>query len=158
MAAEDKVQQINHPTDPGRLSDRVITGLLEASGQSYKAGAVVIASSGKVATAVNAQVTVILGLADKKAAGVVDSEVVLLPSIGLEFEATLEDQAVGDLPLAQAHLFAQFGLRVTSGGLWYINFNDTSNKAATVIALVDPVGTVQGRVRAKFIDSVTVFA
>ena len=160
MGVATLVQQINHPTYPGRLSVRAQTGLLEGSGtQSYKAGAVVVASGGTVVTATSgAGVTGVLGIADKKAAGVTGAEAIILPAAGLEFEATIEDQSVGDLPLAQAHLFAQFGLYVTSGGLWYINFNDTSNKSVTVVELVDKVGTIQGRVRAKFIGSVTVFA
>lgn len=158
MAVADKVLPINHPTYPGRLSVRAMTGLLEGASQSYKAGAVVLASSGKVVIGTNGGATAILGLADKKATGVTNSEAVVLPALGLEFEISLEDQSAGDHVLAQTDLFAQYGLYIDSNGSFYANFNDTSNKAVTIVGFVDPVGTKQARVRAKFLGSTTVFA
>jgi hypothetical protein len=158
MAVESLVVPISHIAAPGRMSVRVSTGFLEASAQTYLATAPVISSSGKIATAANGFTTGVLGLAAKKAVGTVNSNVDIYPGGGLEFEATLEDQSLGDHVLAQTDLFAQYGMRVTSTGIWYVNFNDTGSKAVTVIERVDKVGTIQGRVRVRFIGTVTLLA
>jgi len=159
MAVESLVKQLSHFAAPGMSSVPVSTHVgIEGASQSYKAGAPLIRSSGKLVTAGNAAVADIVGFAEKNATGVTDAAVPFIPAVpGISFEATLENQSTGDYVLARADMFVDYGLRVTSGGLWYLNKNDTSTVAAVIIDFVDPLGTIQGRVRARLLDTVTIY-
>jgi len=156
MAAEDKVKQLSFFRMEGLASTPLRSGI-EAAGQTWKAGAPLISSSGKLAEAADDVVTGIVGFATTDASGVTDTPVDYVPAVeGIAFEATLEDQSGGDYALTQANLYLSYALRATAGGLWYLDQNDTPNAAATVIQLVDPIGTVQGRVIARLKNAVTI--
>lgn len=156
MATEDKVVQLNNFTGPGRTSVPARTGYLEGASQTYLAGAPLKASSGKLVTLVEDDIANIVGFAIQKATGVTNTLTGVIPALGqIEFEATLENGSTGDYALTQADLFSAYGLAVTATGLWYLDKAETTHKAAVIVELVDPVGTVQGRVRAQLLNAVT---
>lgn len=161
MAAEDQVTQLSNFAMPGLTSVQLSTGTtdqpyLEAATQSYLSGAPLISSSGKLAIALEDVTTaIIVGFASVDASGTTDNPTSVIPALsGLTFEATLEDGTAGDHVLAQADLFAKYGLAKTAAGLWYLDEAETASPAAVVIALIDPIGTVQGRVRARLLNKV----
>lgn len=158
MATADKVIQIGNFTAPGQNSVPVVTGLLEAASQSFKAGAPVINSSGKVAILGTDGIASIIGFATHDASGTTDTATSIIPVYGgpIEFEANLENSSSGDYALTQADLFASYGLVKTSGGLWYIDQAETTHKSVVIVGLVDAVGTTQARVRARLIQAVVI--
>lgn len=161
MALEDSVQQLNNFSMPGLTSVQVSAGnntnpYLEAASQTWKAGAPLVASSGKLIQASEDITTAIcVGFATVDASGTTNNLTPVVPCLpGLEFEATLEDGGSGDHAIAQTDLFVKRGLAVTSGGLWYVDSAESSNVAVVIVELVDPIGTVQGRVRARILNKV----
>lgn len=160
MAAEDQVVAFDHFKFNGGNSVPVNTeNGIEAATQSWQPGAPLIRSSGKLAEAADDPTAAIVGFACAPATGVTDTPVSYIPAWpGIEFEATLEDQSGGDHALTQASMFVAYSVRQrTSNGAWYLDFNDTTNLGAIVVGLVDPIGTVQGRVRARLLDTVTIY-
>lgn len=161
MATEDSVKQLSNFSMPGQTSVQVSTGTtdnpyLEAASQTYKAYSPLVSSSGKLATASEDVTTaIIVGFATQDASGTTDNPTAVVTALsGLEFEATLEDGTGGDHALAQTDLFAHYGLAVTAAGLWYVDQAETASPAVVVVALVDPIGTVQGRVRVRLLNKV----
>jgi len=159
MAAEDSVRPLNNFTAPGMMSVPIRTNGVEGGAQSWKSGAPIGVAFGLFAELADDFTSGAVGFASQDASTVAATPVSYIPCVpGIEFEATLEDQANGDHPLSQANLYAKYALRqVVATGAWYLDENDTGNAAAVVVALVDPIGTVQGRVRARLLDTVTVF-
>lgn len=160
MAAEDQVRAFDHFKLNGGNSVPVNTeNGIEAAGQSWQEGAPLIRSSGSLAEASDDPTADIVGFAQKAATGTTGAAVSYIPAWhGIEFEATLEDQSNGDHALVQANLFVAFAIRQrTSNGAWYLDENDTTNDGAIVVGFVDPIGTVQGRVRARLLDTVTIY-
>jgi hypothetical protein len=159
MAVEDQVTPFDHFTDNYANSCPVVTDGLEAATQSWVAGAPLISSGGRLAEAADDPTSGIVGFACADASGVTDTAVSYIPArAGIEFEATLEDQANGDHVLVLANKYALFGIRQrTSNGAWYLNENDASG-IGRVISFVEPVGTIQARVRAIIVDGGTIYA
>lgn len=157
MATEDQVRQLDNFTSPGSLSVQVDTTQLEAATQSYLAGAPVKAVNGLITVFTEDGIAGLVGFACFNASGVTNNPTSIIPAVpGIEFEATLENGSTGDYALTQADLWAAYGLAVTAGGLWYLDKAETTHKAAVITRLVDPVGTVQGRVRARILTAVIV--
>ena len=157
MAAEDQVRMFDNFSMPGLTSVQVSTGYLEAAGQVYLSGAPLIDNgAGSLVTAADDVTTpIIVGFATYAASGVTDNETSVTPALsGLEFEATLESSSPGDHALAQTDLFAKYGFEVNGSNLWYVNQAETASPAVVVIALIDPIGTVQGRVRVRLLNRV----
>jgi hypothetical protein len=162
MAAEDSVRQLDHFRTWGFASVPVMAGRnagYEAAGETYLAGSPLKRSSGQLTEISNADNADIVGFACFDATGVTNARVDYTPAVpGILFEATLEDQANGDHALAVANLYVPYAFRVTAGGLWYLNENDTDNDVAVIVALIDDVGTAQGRVLAQLlIDAVSIY-
>jgi hypothetical protein len=166
MATESLVRQIDHfaviglmsvpvKTGPSGLSVLGNSGGVEAASQAWLSGAPLIASSGKLAEAATDPIAAILGFANADASGVTNQGASFIPAgPGLEFEATLENSSTGDLALALTHMYVKYGLkRITASKLWYVDQNDTSGVAVIVTGFVDPVGTIQGRVRVRLLNS-----
>lgn len=169
MAAEDRVVPFNHFTYNGGNSAPVMTDGLEAAGQSWVAGAPLISSSGRLAEAGDDPAAgTIVGFACSDASGVTDRAVSYIPAWpGIEFEANLEDQANGDHALVLANKYVAYSIRQrTSNGAWYLNENDSSGGQGRVVAfgVIDAdgtenvVGVVQARIRARILDSFTIYA
>lgn len=76
---------------------------------------------------------------------------------GVEFEASVDNNGAIDTgAIAAAQQFAAFGITQDSDGVWYVDLGKTG---ATVVRvrvtrLLDPVGTVNGRVRFVFLPIV----
>jgi hypothetical protein len=156
MAATDKVVAISHTTRLGLVSTPILEGP-EAASQTFKQGAVLVDSAGKVAEASNDPTASILGIALHDASGTTDQTVMFVPALPhVVFEATLEDQATGDHALVQTNCWQDYGLKKTAAGLWYIDENDGTGPAL-IIRLVDPAGTIQGRVQFQFKSSATIW-
>lgn len=158
MATEDSVRQLDHFNAPGMTSVPIRTNGVEAAGQDWIAGSPLIRSSGKLAEGAEDLTANVIGFASSDASGTTDHAVSYIPAVpGIEFEATLENGSTGDHALAQTDMDVAYGLAVTAAGLWYIDQAETSNIACVVVAFVDPIGTVQGRVRARLLDTVSIY-
>lgn len=159
MAAEDQVVPFNNFSRLGALSVPVRTDGLEAAGQSWVAGAPLIASSGSLAEASDDPTSGIIGFACNDASGTTGAAVSYIPALpDIEFEATLEDQSNGDHALVAGNKYTNFAIRQrTANGAWYLDENDTTNDGAVVVEFVEPVGTVQARVRARLLAAVTIY-
>lgn len=124
---------------------------LEAATQSFKKGAVLIESSGKVAIAAADPTADILGIAAADASGVTDREVLYYPALpGMVFEATFEDQTNEDHALAAANFYGNFAAQVDSAGNWYVDENDTTNTCVHIVGAKDAVGVTRARVYVSF--------
>lgn len=165
MAAEDSVRAIDGIVRAGLHHTPIWTGGAAAS-TGWDRGAVLISNgSGLLTPAADDAVTLIAGVALHDVGGgfgqtgsVSGEEVKFVPALPhLEFEASLEDQANGDHALVQANVYNDYAIQVTAGGIYYLDENDTTNVSGMVTRLIDAVGTVQGRVMFKFLDSVTLW-
>lgn len=124
---------------------------VEAAGQSWKKGAVLIESSGKVAIASADPTSAILGVAAGDASGVTDAKCLFYPARpGMVFEATYEDETNENHALVQGDLYTNHALQVDSNGIWYVDENDTSNTAVVIVGHKDPIGTTRARVFVEF--------
>lgn len=124
---------------------------VEAGSQSFKKGAILIESSGSIATAAADPVAAIIGVAAHDASGVTGREVLYYPALpGMVFEATLEDQSNTDHALVQGNIFANFGAQVDNNGIWYVDENETSDTCVHVVGHKDPIGTTRARVYVSF--------
>lgn len=124
---------------------------IEAASQSFKKGAVLIESGGKVAIAAADAVAAILGVAAADASGVTDKEVLFYPALpGMVFEATFEDQTNENHALAAANVYANYAIQVDSNGIFYVDENDTTNTSVQIVGHKDPVGTTRARVYVSF--------
>jgi len=160
MAAEDSIRAIDRVIREGLHHTPIMTGQATAA-QTWLRGAILVATTaGRVSEAATDDVTLILGVAlHDVTAATVDDAVQFVPALPhLSFEATLEDNANGDHALLQTNVWDEFALRQhATNGLWYLDENDETAVAALVTGLVDPVGTVQGRVRFQFKPSTTIW-
>jgi hypothetical protein len=77
---------------------------------------------------------------------------------GLIFEGCLEGTSSTAHPSTQASVWLQYGQDIdATNHRYYLNFDDTTAKLFTVIRLLDPLGTVRGRVQFVFMASKTIF-
>jgi hypothetical protein len=79
----------------------------------------------------------------------------LLP--GLIFEGQLQN-AAGTATIAQAtHMFAEFGINVTSNK-WWVDTDETTHKDVIIVGFKDAIGTLNGVVYFMFKPLATVYA
>lgn len=135
-----------------------LTGI-EAAGQSFKKGALLVNSSGSVAAA-GTDPTGILGVAEEAATGTTGNAVRFVPALPhVLFEARLLGAAAADHTLAQSDMYAEYGVTVDANGYWYVNAGKTTTDARfRILEFVDAVGTVNARVRGIFTYDATQFA
>lgn len=117
---------------------------IEAATQSYKKGAFVVWSSGKIAEA-SANPRDIAGLALAAASGTTNNATIfadLLP--GVKLEMSLDKAAdLGNRALAQTDVGAAYGVTKDSNGVWYVDIDKVTagtNTAVRVVKLIDPIG------------------
>jgi len=151
MATTHSLKQLDHPAVINATSIETWPGL-EAATQSWKAGALLVASSGKLAEASDAPTTGLLGIALKDATGTTNTAHDFIPiTDDLTVEVTLEDATDGDHVLAQTNLFTKYSMtQDASTGIWYADEHETSSTCVYVVSLVSPVGDTRGRVRVRF--------
>lgn len=121
---------------------------LEASAQSYKMGAPLIPSSGKLAEA-GANPRTFLGFAAYDAAAVADTKTRFYPALPHQvFEGTLDKASgLGTRALLQSDVYSEFGLTKDASGVWYVDIDKTTggtNTMVLIVGLKDPVGAIQG--------------
>lgn len=121
---------------------------IEASAQSWKIGAPLIGSSGKLAEA-SANPRTFLGFAADAASGTADTGVRYYPALPFTvYEGTLDKASgLGTRALAQSDVFAEYGLTRDASGIWYVDIDKTTggtNTMVLVVGLVDKVGAIQG--------------
>ena len=143
---------------------------LEDASQTYKKGTpLVVTTAGYLGTAVVANpyngtgmVGVSVDPGSNVAAGAADPNTgdayhLMYPlSLSLEFVGQLDASSTtlsaGTHLLAQTDLWATYGItNDATSGLWYVNFSDTSDIRVVVTRLIDPIGTIAGRVAFKWI-------
>lgn len=126
----------------------------EAATQSFKDGAILKRSSGKLAVAGADNTADILGVACAPASGVTNAKRQFCLAYNNVFEATLEDETNQDLALLITHLYTDFAAQVDSSGNYYVDFNDTINTCVMVIGAnksdID-LATVRARVLVAFL-------
>lgn len=69
----------------------------------------------------------------------------------IEFEGTLDD-GTGTYALLQTDLWTPYGL-VSTSGVWHVDQGETTEDRVVITGLVDPVGTLAGRVRFQFLSA-----
>jgi hypothetical protein len=160
------------------LHSSPVIGYLEGANSVYTKGAPLVNSSGYLVEATYANPyngTGTVGIAVAPANNVStdgganpttgDKYKLLYPALPhLEFvgqlDASSSTAAQGTHALAQTDLWHTYGItRDGSNGsgsnLWYVNFSDTSDVRVVVTALIDPIGTIAGRVQFKFLFTAT---
>lgn len=73
-----------------------------------------------------------------------------------QLDASATTLAAGTHALAQTDLWAQYGItHDATSGFWYVNFSDTTDVRVVVVELIDPLGTIAGRVAFKWLKTAT---
>jgi len=125
------------------------------AGDTVSVGDVVIDNgAGLIIRATADPTTTLLGVAVNAAVATGEVRYVMaLP--GVIYEATLEDQTNVDHALAATDLHARLAIQVDPGGslYHYVDENDATNYAVTVIKFVDVATTVRARVWVTFCRS-----
>jgi hypothetical protein len=132
---------------------------IEAASQSWKKGAPLKASGGKLVIAAETDVTLILGIALGDASGVTDKKANLTPALPhVVFQAELSDLTDGAYTLLQTDLYGDFGLNVAGDGKWFVDADEAgAEQAVTIIGFKDPVGTNNAIVYFVFKNTTTIF-
>lgn len=118
---------------------------LEASGQSWKTGAPLVWSSGKLAEA-SANPRDIVGWALSTASGTANTKVTFVAAMpGIHELEMCVDKAsgLGTHQLAQTDVGAVYGITKSAGGIWYIDIDKVTagtNTAVSITELIDPIG------------------
>ncbi len=128
---------------------------LEAAAQTFQRGDPLIAtgSDGQIQEPTTNPVANIVGIAAAPASGITNEEIAYIPSnaSGVLFVGRVRNDA-GDVATALSQLLENFRLQLDTG-VWKINVEDNATPCVQIIGFVDPVGTVGGRVKFKFLPS-----
>ena len=130
----------------------------EAATQSWKAGAPLKRSSGKLAVAGADNAADVVDVATEAATGTTNAKAaIVLAFPNTVFEATLEDETNEDHALVYANLYTDYALQVDSSGNYYIDENDTTNTSVMIVGAnksdID-AATVRARVLCVFLQDV----
>lgn len=122
--------------------------------QTWVRGAVLVAASGRISEG-GTNPTLILGVAiHGVTSAVADAPAQYIPAFpGQEFVASIDTSAsLGTGAIALADRYADYGITEDASGVWYVDKNKTSDATVrvTVTDLLDPIGTVNGRVKIVF--------
>jgi hypothetical protein len=123
----------------------------EASGQSFKAGEPLIMSTGALAVAgADPTAETLVGLSLAPATGTTSTDVAYIPLLfDMVFEGCLQN-AAGTATIALAtHMYAEFGINVTSN-VWWIDTDETTHKDVVIVGFKDAIGTLNGVVYFMF--------
>lgn len=143
---------------PVRMLDGTPIPLLEVTKESattWVRGAIIIATSGYAVEASDGPTTgTILGVAAEDAISGNLTALIhpALPQLVFTGRIATGDTG-GTVNLAATNRYIRYGLSLDSTTTWYVNVADTTDLAALVLDLVDPIGTAWGRVNFTFCDS-----
>ncbi len=137
----------------------------EGSSQSFKKGALLTTSSGKIVTAAvaSSKVSNVIGVAAHDASGTASTPVLFYPvKSDMEFTAVVNGStgSAANYTLKQSDVGVAYGMRVdTSTKAWYIDKTVTTaaNTNVVVVRLLDPAETVLGRAVIKFRTTNTIY-
>lgn len=163
MAA--KIQPIAPDIMNGAWQEVVRHGI-EGTSQTWKVGAPLVLSSGKLieATTSTSAKSGIIGFAYAAATGVASSDVPYCPPAShmITFQGTVDgtlssSNAPGTGTLTQANMFTGGTLQKdAASGLWFLCNSATGDFIFT--DAIDPVGTVNGRVRVEILSTICLVA
>ena len=125
----------------------------EGASETWEVGAPLIKDgSGNLDQAATEPVDEIVGIADCPAKGVTGEDRIYIPaSENTIFVGSIgTSTSAGDI--AAANLFEEYPLQ-KSGEDWFVDKTDQSNPCVYIVELIDAVGTTNGRVAFKFIDT-----
>lgn len=158
-----------YPTPTGILAARVEGGMdipinhgIETASSTWKAGAPLIFASGKLAisTAPIDATDMTVGFSLTNATGTTDHDTIYVPALANVvfigwLLATSGGASLDTHVLAQTDVGTTHAIQTDSAsGKWYVDYSNTSDKAAYIVGLVDAIGTV-GRVYFKVINAAT---
>ena len=126
----------------------------EAASSTFKDGAILKRSSGKLAVAGADNTADIIGVAAAPASGTTDAKRQFVLAVGNIFEATLEDETNTDHALVITNLYTDYAAQVDSSGNYYVDENDTTNTCVMIVGAnksdID-AATVRARVLCVFL-------
>lgn len=137
----------------------------EGASQTYKMGALLINSGGSLIEATTTAVGTysgIVGIAAANATGITGADCPYLsPSPdSFAFSITVDNAlsagtAPGTGALTSAGRYGYYSIQKDSTtGFWYLVVTNTTYPACTVTNLIDPSGTINGRVRIRFLHNI----
>ena len=125
----------------------------EDATQTWVEGAPVIQDgSGNVREAATEPVANILGLADTKASGITGEDRIYIPALESTIFVGNIGTSISAGAIALDDLYQRYPLQL-SGTSWFVDKTDNTNPCVAVVQLIDPVGTVNGRVAFQFLQS-----
>jgi hypothetical protein len=142
----------------GLVSVPIWHGYEGAGTQAWHEGEVLVASSGTlVVGTADPTAETIVGLSLEHAAGTTSADVAYIPALpNLIFEGCLQN-AAGTATIALAtHMYAEFGINVTSK-VWWIDTDETTHKDVVIVGFKDAIGTLNGVVYFQFKPGATIF-
>ncbi|MFA5234442.1 MAG: hypothetical protein WC390_08600 [Sulfurimonas sp.] len=124
----------------------------EGASQTFKAGDLLVASSGlAVVGGADPTAGTIIGIAtcdgSNTTAGTLIEVIPALP--GLIFSGQIQNAAATATLVYATHMFAEFGINVTSNK-WWIDTDETTHKDVIIVSFQDAVGTLNGIVNFMF--------
>lgn len=125
-----------------------------AASETWKKGAVLVDSSGRLAEG-SANPSPIIGVAVAPiTSSSADDDVMYVPAEDNVFEMSIDDSSdLGNGAIAQADLYKEYGITEDSAGVWYVDKNKTgANGRVKIMKFKDASGTTQGRVYVKFTE------
>lgn len=136
-------------------SHETLTGL--AGGTVYEGDALKY-SSGKLIRLAADDTTGVVGVAAHGA--IVNEPLRYHPALPNQiYEGTLEDETNNNHALVQTNVGVSYGIQLdATNNRMYLDENDTANGICFIDELIDPIGTVKGRVRFHFEGASTVWA
>lgn len=131
----------------------------EGASQTFKVGDLVALSGGYVVAA-GADPATVLGIAQDNAHNSATAGAYQVSVAIADPTATFIANVTGTAPANKTDatdIGKLYGV-VSSGGQWYVDKDETVNTRVVVVGLVDPAGTVNGRVLVRFKTANTYFA
>lgn len=127
------------------------------AGATIAVGNVLEEASGLLTLADHDDAATIVGVATS--AGASGDTITYIPAWSeIIFSMTLDGDTNGPVTTADANLFQQYGLGIDAGnGNPYVNTDETSAVALTVVGYDDAAGTSRGRVLVTFMPNKTVW-
>lgn len=131
----------------------------EAASQTFKKGApIIFTSGGTTVEEGGADPTSIIGIADHDGNNSTASAdlTYTTPLTEITFDGILGNGDTTDYTLLAADVGDKYGITKAAGGGWFVDKQKTAvlSCRVVVLSLKDPAGTVNGRVRFKFLDFV----
>lgn len=125
----------------------------EGASETWVVGAPLIKDgSGNLDEAATEPVDEIVGIADCPASGTTGEDRIYIPASQNTIFVGNIGTSITAGAIAAADLFEEFPLQL-SGTSWFVDKTDQTNPCVYIVELIDAVGTVNGRVAFKFIDT-----